>query len=401
MKEDKEKSAFFSLRCLSDMDWALWLLVLSACAIGILGIGAAQDNTFRFTLADPAGRQLAGIAAGCLVAALAASVDYRRILDSRFFLPACYLCMIGLLMAVVLFGTYVYGARRWIMIGGISAQPSELVKFLLILFYAEFIIRLRKQASSMVILTSAFVLGLPVLFLTARQPDLSTTLVMAVIICGCVYAAGLSSAIIAGAGVCAGLLGAFVLIEVSGGGFGLLRGYQNLRILAWLHPEDYAESYAYQTINSMTAIGSGGWIGKGFAAAETQTLYRTGFVASSTTDFIFTVIGETMGFAGCVLVILLMLGIAARIFLIAFRCRDPRGSVICMAAGLWIIVQSYMNISVATGLLPNTGIPLPFISYGLSSLLSLFAAVGLVMSVRIHDRRITAESTTSQERSEE
>ena len=385
----------------AEIDWALVLLTLCACGTGLLAISAAQDITGSFTTEDPAGRQLVGVAAGCVLAIMIAFVDYRKILDHRYFLYACYLSMPALLLATALFGTYLYGARRWIMIGGFSFQPSELVKILLILFYAEFIIRLKNQASSIVILTIGLLLAAPVLLLTALQPDLSTTLILLVIVCGCLYASGLSSLLIGSAGALAAVLGAFVVLEVSGGGTGLLRGYQNLRILAWLHPEDYADSYAYQTINSMTALGSGGWIGKGFAAAETHTLYRTGFIASSTTDFVFTVIGETMGFAGCVLTIVLLFGIAARIFMIARDTRDRRGAVIAMTAGLWICAQSFMNICVATGLLPNTGIPLPFVSYGLSSLLSLYIAVGFVLSVRIHDHLQTSVQDIQTERSEE
>ena len=386
IKETKARECpLFSLRLLRGLDPALLLLVLTACAMGLIAIAAAQQNTGSFDPADPAGRQLAGMAAGLLLCILAAGLDYRRILELKLFLPVCYVLMLGLLLAVRLFGTSIYGARRWIFLGGISFQPTELVKLLLILFYAEFIIRGRKQASSMVILTISLLLALPVWLMTAIQPDLSTTMILVLVVCGCLYGAGLSmKLIVAAAAVCAGTA-AFVLAEVSGGGTGILQGYQNYRILAWLHPEEFADSYAYQTINSMTAIGSGGLIGKGFAAAETQTLYRTGFIASSTSDFVFTVIGETMGLAGCTFTVLLLLGIAVRIFLIAAGILDRRGAVICMAAGLWILAQTCLNISVATGLLPNTGIPLPFVSYGLSSLLSLFLAVGLVLSVRIHD----------------
>jgi rod shape determining protein RodA len=166
-----------------------------------------------------------------------------------------------------------------------------------------------------------------------------------------------------------------------------LGDYQRDRILAWLHPENYADSTAYQTINSMTAIGSGQIIGRG---QEANSLLNTGFISESQTDFIFAVIGEQLGFLGCCIMILLITTTAVRCYMIASKAVFMRDRIIAAGIASWIGFQSYINIGVATGLLPNTGIPLPFVSYGVTSLISFCMGIGICLNVGLQPGRYPA-----------
>ena len=391
----------FSIRKAAKIDYALLLMMIGASAIGVVAIGAADIRHPGLSPDGFAVRHLAGTVIGALIAFILPLFDLRGVFTHKRFCQAVYALSLLLLVAVRLFGVTYGGAKRWIDIGPFSFQPSEVVKILLILFYAEFIIRYKNRMHSLGIFTISAACGAVVLALIALQPDLSTAAVTALIVCGMFFAAGLAWQIVGGVIAAMIPLVLILFMDALSGSSRFLRGYQAQRILAWLHPEDYADSFAYQTMNSMIAIGSGGAIGKGLDAAQSQTLFGTGYIAESTTDFIYTVIGETLGFAGCVLVIALLFGIALRCFMIATYMQDPRGSLIAMGTGIWVLVQSFLNIGVATGLLPNTGIPLPFISSGLSSLLCLYTAAGIVMNVRIHDHEDNTAGPYSTERSEE
>jgi rod shape determining protein RodA len=167
----------------------------------------------------------------------------------------------------------------------------------------------------------------------------------------------------------------------------ILKDYQQRRILAWLHPEEYANSEAYQTLNSMMAIGSGQLYGKGYNTNEISSVLNGGFISESQTDFIFTVIGEEFGFIGACIVVVLILGIAIECFMISMRAKDKAGEVIAAGVGGWIGFQGIINIGVATGVLPNTGLPLPFVSAGLTSLLSVYVGIGFVLNVRLQGNK--------------
>lgn len=173
----------------------------------------------------------------------------------------------------------------------------------------------------------------------------------------------------------------WVIYQATQGENSVLSPYQQNRILAWLHPENFADTAAYQTMNSMMAIGSGGLYGKGPDAVS--SLLKTGFISESQTDFIFTVIGETFGFVGSCAVVTLIFVITIKCFLIAARAKDAQGRIIAAGMGAWIGLQSFLNIGVAIGILPNTGIPLPFVSYGLTSLVCLYAGIGFTLNVRM------------------
>ena len=250
-----------------------------------------------------------------------------------------------------------------------------------------------KFARPLVYVFSALLI-LPPFFLILKEPDLSTSIMIFLIFCVILFVAGIDRKIVAGVAAAA-IPAAFIVVYLSLiGDMPFLGDYQRQRILAWLHPEDYASSTAYQTMNSMTAIGSGQLIGKGLHVDESSTLLGTGFISESQTDFIFAVIGEQLGFLGCCIMILLITAVTVRCYLIASESVSKRCRIIAAGMASWIGFQSYINIGVATGLLPNTGIPLPFVSYGLTSLLCLYFGLGLVQSIHLANNLKTASEQT-------
>ena len=220
-------------------------------------------------------------------------------------------------------------------------------------------------------------------FLVFKEPDLSTSLMLLLIFCIIMFTAGLEWQVIAAAAAVVIPAFIWILFQATRGDSSVFSQYQRNRILAWLHPENFADTTAYQTTNSMMAIGSGGLYGKGVDGAS--SFLETGYISESQTDFIFTVIGETFGFIGCCAVVILILLITVKCFLIAARAKDMQGRIIASGMGAWIGLQSFLNIGVATGLLPNTGIPLPFVSYGLTSLVCLYAGIGFILNVRMQE----------------
>ena len=167
----------------------------------------------------------------------------------------------------------------------------------------------------------------------------------------------------------------------------ILDDYQQKRILAWLNPEEYASDEAYQQNNSVMAIGSGQLTGKGLNNNTTTSVKNGNFILEPQTDFIFAIVGEELGFVGCCIVIALLLLIVIQCILIGIRAQDTTGRIICCGVGALIGIQSFINIAVATQIFPNTGIPLPFVSYGLTSLWSMYLGIGLVLNVGLQPKK--------------
>ena len=358
------------------------LLLAAVILLNVMGLVALKS------ICDVSGsdsiliRQAAGSAVGILIMTGLSLVDCRRV--AKYY-PVLYFIVILSLAAVLIFGTSGGGARRWISVGGLTFQPSELAKILLILFYSEFIIDyVGKYSRIPAFIASAFLI-LPPFFMILKEPDLSTGIVIFLVFCVILVVAGLDRKIIAGITAAAIPSALIVIYLVVNGGLSFLGEYQRNRILAWLHPEDYASSTAYQTMNSITAIGSGQLLGKGPGASGSGTLLGTGFISESQTDFIFAVIGEQFGFAGCCAMVVLITLVTIRCYQIASMSASPRDRIIASGMAAWIGIQSYLNIGVTTGLLPNTGIPLPFVSYGLTSLICLYAGLGFVQNVYIRN----------------
>ena len=369
-----------TMRKLGKMDPVLYGAVILLNLMGLVSIISITDvlGNDRILI-----RQAAGSAVGIILMTVLSTVNYRKI---TCYYKALYLIVIISLAAVFIFGSSGGGAKRWISLGGITFQPSELAKILLILFYSEFIINYVGKLSRIKLYALSALLILPPFIMILKEPDLSTSIMVLVIFCVIIFISGLDWKIIAG--VAAAAVPAFMILMFAAlsGEFGFLGEYQRQRILAWLHPEDYAATTAYQTMNSMTAIGSGRLIGKGITAGASGTVLGTGFISESQTDFIFAVIGEQFGFLGCCIMLVLITIVTARCFKAASESRDPADRIVASGMAGWIGFQSYLNIGVTTGLLPNTGIPLPFVSYGLTSLICLYAGLGLVQNICIKNK---------------
>ncbi len=363
------------------LDFILLALIAVLNGIGVAAIGSAEH--------DLQGKQIEGMILGLVVALVLSGLDYRRVI--RFSWVYYLLSIILLALIFTPLGVARDDATRWINLG-MQIQPSEFTKILLILFYAKFIMTYKSRMKQYVWISLCLLLAVPPLLLIYKEPDLSTTIMVFIIIAVILFVCGLSYRLVTGILVVT-IPSVIVFINlVTQEGSTLLNEYQRGRILAWLHPEDYATTLAYQTMNSIMAIGSGQLMGKGYNTNEISSLLNSGYISESQTDFIFTVIGEEFGFAGSSVVVILLMLIAIRCFFIARNARDTAGVVIATGVGTWIGFQGFMNIAVATGILPNTGIPLPFVSYGLTSLLSLYIGVGFVLNVRMQSMQKTSKS---------
>lgn len=368
------------LRKLGKLDAVLFGTVILLNLMGLVSINSISEIVGIDGILI---KQTAGSVLGILLMTVLSTVNYRAL--SKYY-KVLYVIVIAALAAVLVFGTSGGGAKRWIGIGGITFQPSELAKILLILFYSEFIINYMGTISRWKVFALSTVLIIPPVLMILKEPDLSTGIMVLLIFCVILFVAGISGKVIAGVFAAAVPSFLILLFLVLSGDSTFLGEYQTRRILAWIHPEDYASSAAYQTMNSMTAIGSGRLIGKGLSTGTSGTLLGTGFISESQTDFIFAVIGEQFGFLGCTIMILLITVITIRCCMIAAESSQLSDKIVASGMAAWIGLQSYLNIGVATGLLPNTGIPLPFVSYGLTSLICLYGGLGFVQNICIRNR---------------
>ena len=354
----------------------LLLLLIVITVIGILAIGSAKESVQI--------RQIQGFGLGFVLLMILTFLDYHMILKFSWLI---YGLNLVILLLVQFFGESTNNSQRWIEILGIRFQPSELAKILLILFYAQFIMKNKEKLNSFSNLLKAVALIVPPLVLVYKQPDLSTTVIILIVFCLMMYVGGISYKVILG--VLAVIIPALVifLFIVLQPDQTIIESYQQNRILAFLQPEKYKLTTAYQTQNSITAIGSGQLWGKGLNNNEVGSVKNGNYISEAQTDFIFAIIGEELGFVGGLAVILLETFIAFECFVIAARAPDDAGRIICAGVGGVVGFQSFINIGVATGIIPNTGIPLPFVSYGLTSLVSLYIGMGIVMNVSLQRGR--------------
>ncbi|MBP9997287.1 MAG: rod shape-determining protein RodA [Lachnospiraceae bacterium] len=354
---------------LQSYNFKLIILVLALSIIGYFAIGSAKESVQD--------RQLYGIIVGFVLMIFISLIDYNLLDNIKWII---YIGNIVLLLAVLLFGVKVNGSTRWINIG-FQFQPSELAKILLILFFSQFIMKYKERLNTVKMLACSIGLVAVPLGLVYLEPDLSTSIMFVVTFFVMLFIGGLDYKIVLALFGTIVPLGVVFFSIILQDGQTLLHGYQITRILAWLDPEKYADSAAYQQLNSITAIGSGQFIGKGLDNNVIASVKNGNFISEPQTDFIFAVIGEELGFIGAAAVIILLVLIAFECMRIARLSRNLSGAIIADGMAALISIQGFMNIAVATGLLPNTGIPLPFVSYGLTSLVSLYIGIGVVLNV--------------------
>ncbi len=372
----KKIKALFANYSIRKYNFFLIFCCVGAAILGILLIGSAKS--------DLQSRQIQGLIIGFFAMVVLSLVDYHFIL--RFYW-LIYAAGIVLLLSVRLFGDSGGGAKRWFEIGGLRFQPSELVKILLILFYAQFIMKHRSAINSFRMVIACMILILPPFYLIFDQPDLSTSLMILAIFATIMYIGGLSYKVILPVMILAvpALILFFNLVTMEGQK--IINDFQQKRILAWLKPDEYASTEAYQQLNSITAIGSGQLNGKGLNNNVISSVKNGNFISEAQTDFIFTIAGEELGFIGCCAIIILLFVIVLQCILIAARADDTAGMLIAGGMAGLIGFQTFINIGVTTMILPDTGLPLPFFSYGLTSLVSIFIGIGICLNVGLqsHD----------------
>lgn len=360
---------------LKNYKFILVMLVVCLNTIGVLLVGSASPGDQK--------KQIFGMVSGLAIMLVVSLIDYSFILRFSWLI---YLFAVALLGLVIVAGESSKGAQRWFRIGGFQFQPSELVKILMILFFAYYFMKHEEKINSMKVLFSSFVLiGVP-LVLILKQPNLSTTIVLALVFAALLFVAGLSYKIVVGV-LAVGVPSFFILVTlIIQDKFPLIHSYQLGRILGWLYPEKYPD-IAYQQQNSIMAIGSGLLWGKGLGNDDPTSVKNGKFILEPQNDFIFAVAGEELGFVGSAVIILLLLFITIECIFIARKAKDTAGKLICCGMAALVGFQSIVNISVATGLMPNTGVTLPFVSYGLTSLWSLYIGIGLILNVGLQPKK--------------
>ena len=356
---------------LKNYNFRLIVLVLALSIMGILVIGSAKESSQI--------KQIIGLGLSLVVMVVASLVDYTWLLKLQWLM---YAGSIAILAAVIFFGKEVNGSRRWFEIPhiGLTFQPAELVKILMILFFAKFFMdhqeELQQKNRTVLI---AVGLAAPLLLLVYKQPDLSTTICMTLIFCTMIYISGISYKWVLGVLGVALPVGIIFFSIILNPDQTLIQGYQAGRILAWLYPEKYPD-LAYQQQNSIMAIGSGQLLGVGIGQSRQKYLY----IPEPQNDFVFAVVCEELGFIGALIVIILFALFIWRGVYIALHARDRFGTMLALGITFQFGVQAILNICVVTNTIPNTGISLPFFSFGGTALIMLLAEMGVLLSVSRH-----------------
>jgi rod shape determining protein RodA len=357
---------FLSFR---DFDWALLGLVLLLCSMSVLEVHSATVHT---KFASFGTKQILYIAAGIVGMFVLAKIDYHRLIDLS---PWFYGIFVVSLVAVKVIGHKALGARRWIAVGPIQFQPSEWVKLVLILAVARYIANIGGRNLTWTEIFKAFgLVGVPMI-LVLVQPDLGTTLTYAPILIAGLFLGGIS------------LRQSLILITVGAALVGgvwssskILKPYQKARLTSFINPGNDPRGAGYQVLQSEIAVGSGGIWGKGL---EKGTQTQGYFLPIPYTDFIFAAFSEEHGFVGAFFILLLYFLILMRLIQNAQTAADLPGSLIIMGIVAVLTFQIAVNVGMVIGLMPVTGIPLPLMSYGGSSVLFTFLALGVAMNVRM------------------
>ena len=351
-------------------DRPLFFAVLLLCAVGIAMTYSATITDI--VLADYWQRQLVFTIMGAIALVVAALFDYRHL---ELLAQPSYFVLLASLVAVYFIGEVKNGAQRWLNLG-IDVQPTEAGKFLLIVFFAWYLSRFQDRIRRLPYLLGAVILLLFPLVLVYAQPDLGMTVTLAFIIGTLILINGVRLTHI--------LLG----VAAAAAAWPLLRGtlqdYMLRRIEVFLDPGSNVDA-AFSVQQALISIGNGGWIGMGWGEG-TQTQLR--FLRVRHTDFIFSVIAEELGFVGSVLVLLLLFFVIWRLVRIADLAQDQFGRLITLGVAALIFFQTFVNVGMNLAILPVTGMTLPFLSYGGSSLVSMMVAVGLAQSVVMRHRKM-------------
>lgn len=359
-REKKKRIAYF--------DYNLLFLIIFLLSFGLVMLYSSSAYISANKYGDDAyylKRQLRNIGLGAVMMFIMAKIDYRiwKKFGTLAYFGSFVLCILVFMPGI---GSSSHGSSRWINLGPVSFQPSEVAKLGIIIFLAALIEKVPRQMGDWKTLAKIFAMTIPLLGIVAYSNLSTAVIIFGIIACMLFVASPKYSHF-----VILGLLGvAFIVFFI------LFAGYRGNRVKAWLHPETAGDS-GYQTMMGLYAIGSGGLFGKGLG----ESLQKLGNVPESQNDMIFTIICEELGLFGAVCLILLFVLLIWRMMVIANNSQDLYGSLLVVGVMAQVAIQAILNIAVVTNTIPNTGVILPFVSYGGTSIIFLMAEMGLVLSV--------------------
>lgn len=351
-----------------DVQLLLYVLLLISFGI-VMGYSAAFNDPGAGQGMSQTAKTVIWAVIGLTLFFVAASIDYRWL---RTLALPVYVAVIGMLLLTMAIGRNLFGAQMSVTIAGLDFQFSEISKVLMIAVLAAFLAGRRERIGRLsTILLAGVLLGIPTL-LVFVQPDLGTALVFVAIGMGMLFMSGASLGWM-GLVVAAGVAVAPVAV-------GMLHDYQRSRLLCFLDPYADPRGACYQLVQALNAVGSGGWLGRGLTVGGED---QRGYIPVQSTDFIFTVVAEDLGFVGGLVVLALFGLLLWRILRIGWEAQDAFGMLIAAGLPTMIGFQLLVNVGMVTGIMPVTGVPLPFITYGGSSLISLLFGLGILQSVRM------------------
>jgi rod shape determining protein RodA len=356
-------------RLIQNFEWPLLVMGLMISLIGIVNLISAAPGSVENGMPPTAMRQLLWLGVG-LVGMLTLLIPDYRVLE-RMALPVYAVCCV-LLAAVPLTAPVINGSQRWLVLGGLRLQPSELTKLAMLILFARLVAR--RDPSRTVglfdLILPAILVGIPAA-LVLEQPDLGTTLILVIVPATYLLVARVRPALLATLAI--GGIGA-----ATAAWFFILHDYQKDRLLVFLDPDRDPLGSAYHAIQSQITVGSGGVFGKGWTKGPQSQL---DFLPEQQTDFVFSVLAEEWGFVGAAPVLLLYLGIMIRGLMIAHASKDAFGAYLAIGVVALLFWAGTINVGMVIGALPVVGVPMPFLSYGGSSLLTFMLALGLLMNI--------------------
>jgi rod shape determining protein RodA len=361
-------------------DWRYFDVQLLLYVLLLISVGVVMGYSASFNDGGAAGmsqtvKTLIWAGIGITLFFVASSIDYHWI---RTLAVPIYFVVLALLTLTMLIGTNLFGAQMSVTVAGLDFQFSEVSKVLMIGVLAAYLAGRRERIGRLsTILVAAALTSLPTL-LVFRQPDLGTALVFVAILVGMLFMSGASLGWM-------GLLAAAV-IGAAPIAVGMLQDYQRQRLFCFLDPSVDPQGACYQLVQALNAVGSGGWLGRGLTVGGEG---QRGYIPVQSTDFIFTVVAEDLGFVGGVVVLALFGLLVWRILLIGWQAQDALGMMIAVGLATMILFQLVVNVGMVIGIMPVTGIPLPFVTYGGSSVISLFFGMGILQSIRMRSHKPT------------
>jgi rod shape determining protein RodA len=357
-----------------DLQLAVYAALLAAIGLVMAYTNSAENGTATIEAGTTFTRGLmwAGIAVVAFVVATA--FDYRWLKTLAW---PTYALQIGLLVLTLAIGTGLGGAARWITVGPLTFQFSELAKILMIIVLADHLARNHHRLDSLTTILGACLLVGPPLVLVMLQPDLGTSMVFAAILAGMLWMSGASLKWLS-------ILAAGVVAAIPIAWTYLLQDYQKQRLTSFLNPNPDITGAGYQLYQSQIAVGSGGWFGRGLTNG---TQAQGDFLPVQTTDFVFSVLAEELGFIGAMVLFVLFALLLWRVLVAAWRCRDPFGTLFASGLAAMILFQLVVNVGMVMGIMPITGIPLPFVTHGGASLVSAAIGLGILQSINIRQTR--------------